>query len=40
MKAVSNMEESLVQATSGQSGSPTGKSHIPFGTVNVGIIKW
>ena len=38
MKAVSNMEEFLVQATSGQGGKPAGK-RIRFGTVNVGIIS-
>ena len=36
MKAVSNMEELLVQATSGQGVWPAGKNHIHFGTVNVG----
>ena len=39
MKAVSNMEELLVQATPGQHGRPAGKSCIHFGTVNVGTIS-
>ena len=39
MKAVSNMEELLVQATSGQGGRPAGISHIVFGTVNVETIS-
>ena len=38
MKAVSNMEELLVQSTSGQGGRPAGKHCIRFGTVNVGTI--
>ena len=39
MKAVSNMEELLVQATSGQGGRPAGKHRTRFGTVNVGTIS-
>ena len=39
MKAVSNMEELLVQATSGQGGRPAGKHRTRFGTVNVGAIS-
>ena len=39
MKAGSNMEELLVQATSGQGGRCTRKSRIHFGTVNVGTIS-
>ena len=38
MKAVSNMEELLVQSTSGQGGRPAGKHCIRFGTVNVGTV--
>ena len=38
MKAVSNMEELLVQSTSGQGGRPSGKHCIRFGTVNVGTV--
>ena len=36
MKAVSKMEELLVQAISGQGGRPAGKYHIRFGTLTVG----
>ena len=39
MKVVSNIEELLIQATSGQDGRPAGKSRIRFGTVNVGTIS-
>ena len=39
MKAVSNMEELLVQATSGQGGRPAGKHRIRFETVNVETIS-
>ena len=39
MKAVSNMEELLVQATSGQGGRPARKHHIRFVTLTVGIIS-
>ena len=40
MKAVSKIEEILVQATSGQGGRPSGKHRIRFGTVNVGTMWW
>ena len=39
MKAVSNMEELLVQAIPGQSGRRAGENRIYFGTVNIGIIS-
>ena len=39
MKTVSNTEELLVQATSGQGDRPAGKYRIRFGTVNVGTIS-
>ena len=39
MKAVSNTEGLLVQATPGQGGRPARKSLIRFGTVNVGTIS-
>ena len=39
MKAVSNMEELLVQTIPAQSGRPAGKSRICFGTVNIGTIS-
>ena len=39
MKAVPNMEELSVQATSGQGGKSTGKSQILFGAVNVRTIS-
>ena len=39
MKAVSNMEELLVQTTSGLGGRPAEKHCVRFGTVNVGTIS-
>ena len=36
---MSNIEELLIQATSGQDGRHAGKSRIRFGTVNVGTIS-
>ena len=36
---MSNMEELLIQATSGQDSRPAGKSRIRFGTINVGTIS-
>ena len=39
MKAVSNMEELLLQATLGQGGRPAGKHCFHFGTVNAGTIS-
>ena len=39
MKAVSNIEKLLRQATSGQGGRSAGKHRICFGTVNVETIS-